>query len=1173
MYPKLYHSNETNFIHNGLGLLTGTISAIATEELNGMFELNMEYDSDGFLADVIQEEMIIKAKANDKQQEQLFRIYSITKNHENDNLIIAGQHITYDLANNFVEKLEALNLTKKQVMEKIGSSTAYSHPFNVTSSNTTTQSSTSLYRTNPLQMVGGMDGSVLQIWGGQIERDNFHLIMHDRRGSDDGVLVTYKKNLTGLTAKFDISNLVTRIFPFFFKEATNDEPEKLITVPGKYIDSPNINDYEMPYILPVDFSSEQDIETSQDLLNIAKDWFKETGRDKPRVEMEVKFEHLWETEEYKDVAALELVGMGDTITVKHSKLNVEGTAIVNRIEYDVIARKNRSVDVGNVKASFTDKVNSVGKIIDRVDEIDKNANQAIRAANGKNTIYYGPDEPTDGNKDDIWFHVVDGEYTRTYRFDGIQWQRVIDKDVADIETVANDAHNRANQADATASLANQNALESLTQAQTSFDLAQEALLTGRGLTSRLEDAEGNITAINQTTESYGRRIENAEGDISTLSNTATGLQNRVANAEGDISSVTQLANAMQTDLRNAKGDINTLTETASSMQRTITSVRNDLDGLEIGGTNLNQDSNYFGRDVLTTYDGSAVSIHKENVTVEEWGATDATEIAANAGDQTSLLKVYKQITNTTSTVLGKTYTVSFYIKNLREQTMGVRVNGIDGTNTIQQVAGNEAKRIVVTGQRNTNGLQLQFRAPNTNLYTHFIVWRVQVEEGTKVTAWRPAPEEVQSQITQLADNINLRVVQKGDVINQINISTEDILISGKKLILDGDTTVTGTFRVDNANITSVDAGKMTTGILNAAQVSIINLSANSIVGGIQQSQNSNTTFNWNTGELNLVNNNITFGTGANINFESNSNTLTYRKYDSQDSITRSAGVGVGDRIGGRYPFAYLGTTGASNLDSLSPYFSGFIANSTAAIGDDATNSVNGFVFQMRNRAVDWDKGITFDFNGSRPSISTISPSTYAYDIGTFGRLFGRQAFGIVNYTNERSGWLMETAYAGNNTDITFRGNYSSEYNYQIGGNSSSNAIRNIYLRNNPIVVSDRRAKEDITDNVLGLDFINSIDTRTFRLKQKPSEVEKNKLQFGFIAQELIGSLTTHNISIEDYSIIGMGEDGLYNLKETQLIAPAIKAIQEVDDKVDLTREELLMKIAELEARVNYLEVA
>src|SRR5690625_3477660 len=285
MFPKLYKSDETNFNHNGLGLLRDSISAIATEELNGMFELTIEYDSEGFLIDEIKEEMIIKAKANDKQDEQLFRIYSITKNHENDNLIINAQHITYDLANNFVEKMEASNLTKKQVMEKIGSSTVEPHSFNVTSSNATTRSSTSLYRTNPLQMIAGMEGSILQIWGGQIERDNFNLILHDRRGSDDGTLITYKKNLTGLEAVFDISSLVTRIFPYVYKQDEN----KLITVNGKYIDSPLVNNYEKTYIQPIDYSHDEridldgtDAQIRQRLINLANNYFDETGNDKPK---------------------------------------------------------------------------------------------------------------------------------------------------------------------------------------------------------------------------------------------------------------------------------------------------------------------------------------------------------------------------------------------------------------------------------------------------------------------------------------------------------------------------------------------------------------------------------------------------------------------------------------------------------------------------------------------------------------------------------------------------------------------------------------------------------------------------------------------------------------------------------------------------------------------------
>lgn len=456
----------------------------------------------------------------------------------------------------------------------------------------------------------------------------------------------------------------------------------------------------------------------------------------------------------------------------------------------------------------------------------------------------------------------------------------------------------------------------------------------------------------------------------------------------------------------------------------------------------------------------------------------------------------------------------------------------------------------------------------------------QLEKGNKVTDWSPAPEDgiesmsqAESSITQLARDIKLKVDVDG-VIASINLSKEGVRIDGNKHHITGQTliddavigtaaianaaitkaklgtAVIGTAQIENAAVTSAKIQSVAADKISAANLAAITADLGTVRAGRLLSNNNNLDANLNTGNITLRNANLTIANGASINFEDAGNTLTYRKYDSTDGFSRSAGIGVGDRIGGRYPFAYLGTNGAANLDSLSQYFSGFIANSTAATGsDNAANSVNGFIFQMRNRAVGWDKGITYDFNGS-PTITMIGGQSYDYSIGALYQIRGKQAFNIINDFNSRSGWFLETNYAGNGTDITFRGQYGADYNYQIGGNSSTHAIRNIYLRNNPTVVSDRRAKEDIADNPLGLDFIKSFDTRVFRLKQKPSENERNKSQFGFIAQELIDSLNSFGVDIDDHTIIGVGDDGLYNLKETQLIAPTIRAVQELDQKLE-----------------------
>lgn len=805
----LHESNITSFPHdNGIGVLSDAIKAYAEEELNGLFEFYMEYDSEGHLVDELKEERIIKAKAQDKLGYQLFRIYSITKNHENDNLIVKAQHITYDLADNFVESLVANNLTKKQVMELIGASTVLPHPFNVTSSNNTTRSSTRLYRTNPLQMIAGMEGSVLQIWGGQIERDNFNLILHDRRGSDDGVKVTYEKNITGLEATFDISGLVTRIFPFVYIEESDNSPARLITVSGKYIDSPLINNYEKIYIKPIDYSSDErintdgtDVQIRQQLTNIASQYFNETGNDKIKVDMEVQFEHLWETEEYKDLAVLELVGMGDTVTIEHSRLKVDATAIVNYIRYDCIAEKNEEVRLGSVKARLTDNVNKTLDVVEKVEQAQQTANQAIRAANGKNTIYYGPDEPEGGIEGDLWFRVVDGEYTRTYRHDGIQWQLVLSVDVRDAIDEAQQAKDEAQQAVDRANQATQQATNAINQAQTAFDEAQAALSTASNaydiattlqgdvvnlstlvddhtgqissitqsvgnLTTRIGDAEGNITTLQQTSSSLAARLTDAEGNITTLTATVDGLQTTVSDVQGNVSNLTVISNAMQARLTNAEGDINELTLTSQSLVTRIGSLANP----NLITHNLDEWTDVFG--FKGVVGGIPVKKHTDYV-LTDYSSESVDKIQVSYGGE----------------------------------LIDANVGGVFNFNS----ADSNSIGFIITSTDSEF-----FRKLGT-------VYRFKLEEGTESTAWTAHDEDIYSQYSQLQDAINLRV-QKGDVINQINISDESILIDGKRIHITGQTTIDDA-AIKSAHIQSLDGGKITAGSIDAGKLSVTELSA------------------------------------------------------------------------------------------------------------------------------------------------------------------------------------------------------------------------------------------------------------------------------------------------------------------------------------------------------------
>ncbi|MFT8882665.1 MAG: hypothetical protein ABF975_01465 [Liquorilactobacillus hordei] len=128
---------------------------------------------------------------------------------------------------------------------------------------------------------------------------------------------------------------------------------------------------------------------------------------------------------------------------------------------------------------------------------------------------------------------------------------------------------------------------------------------------------------------------------------------------------------------------------------------------------------------------------------------------------------------------------------------------------------------------------------------------VKIEKGSLPTDYSANPADNATNValtavnTSLTSAINLRV-QKNDVINQINVSSEGILIDGKKVHITGTTTIDNAV-IKSAMIDSLSASKLTAGIIDASVISVINLNANNISTGTltgvtfhQSSTNSDT---------------------------------------------------------------------------------------------------------------------------------------------------------------------------------------------------------------------------------------------------------------------------------------------------------------------------------------------
>ena len=339
---RLYDKNETDFTHNGICILK-PLEATVTEELNGDYSLKVTMPRG---KKEIEIEQIIKAPTPKSQQ--LFRVY----NSDIDmlgNQIFYARHIFYDLLDYFIEDTRPSG-SGALAISKILENT----PFTGTSD--ITEQGTAYYQMmNPVKAILGADNAFIEVWGGELERDNFNVRMRNHLGTDRGVSIRYRKNLTGLRLQTDLSGVYTKIMPTGLQE----NGQTLLKLPEKYIESPLIGNYTNVKTTRIHYSEIKiDEETTQEqalemLRNAATQEFK-NGLDKPQITATVEFIPLQDTEEYKDFAVLERVYLGDTIRVFHEDLSIELETKVISYEFDALSKRYNKVILGNANPKYGD---------------------------------------------------------------------------------------------------------------------------------------------------------------------------------------------------------------------------------------------------------------------------------------------------------------------------------------------------------------------------------------------------------------------------------------------------------------------------------------------------------------------------------------------------------------------------------------------------------------------------------------------------------------------------------------------------------------------------------------------------------------------------------------------------------------------------------------------------
>lgn len=351
--------------------LDDCLECLVTEEENGVFELELTYSISSNNFNDIQNNKVIKAKASDELGEQLFRIYYVS-NEIDGKIYVKAQHITYDLMDNFVENVTCTKSTCEQSFQAMLSRCQYAHNFKGYSDIEHT-ATYNLSRVNALEAILGTRGSLLDTYGNgaKLKRDNYNIYLNKTRGNNNGVTIAYSKNITGYKREIDETDLVTCIYPFakIQKELGEDENtttvEEIIVLPERFVNSKYINNYPHPKILAVDYS-EKEIKDIASLRTQANKYFSETQKDIPNVNYKVEFIYLHQTAEYEDnnLKALELVGMGDTVTVIDERIGMNVEANVIKTVFNVLTDRYESIELGRFKGSINDIIGDLENNVD-----------------------------------------------------------------------------------------------------------------------------------------------------------------------------------------------------------------------------------------------------------------------------------------------------------------------------------------------------------------------------------------------------------------------------------------------------------------------------------------------------------------------------------------------------------------------------------------------------------------------------------------------------------------------------------------------------------------------------------------------------------------------------------------------------------------------------------------
>ncbi|WP_055308111.1 phage tail spike protein [Leuconostoc lactis] len=562
--PIIFEKGTRDFSTLGLGLLSDAIQATTTEELNGQFIFEMDYPVSGNNADLIKENRIIVVNSGHILKRQGFIIRQIVRKIDLT-MTVYAEHVSYATLDVALSPIGTISGDAKTALENWKRMLVPAVDFTVDSDILTTNS-TSIgapeFET-ARQGLGGHAGSILDVWGGEYQFDNWHIRLLKQRGKSANAIIAYGRNLISFEQDTNIADTYTSVYPYY-QENSGDEGNKNHFLPERTVDSEFVGKYPNPKVLMLDLSNKfKDVADYSEtkLRNYALSYIQSNNIGVPKVNMKISTVDLSRA----TGGFSEDIDLGDTVNVYFEKLGITTSAKVIKAVWNVLSDYYDKFEIGARRSSLTESVSELATTAD--ENANKALNQALvalQSADGKTTIYYLDSSdpwPTNPKENDAAF-VKDGENSIMYRYmfnndTGVfSWVKILDSMSADqIKQRVSDALESGK------AYSDQLVADNVAQVNTVLDDVQ----------AKQADLTAKQAELDTKAQGYANKaLADAKADtLATATQTAKDAQEYTNTAKAEAISVATTADGVI----NQKID-----DTASSITRTISQNKSDADG-------------------------------------------------------------------------------------------------------------------------------------------------------------------------------------------------------------------------------------------------------------------------------------------------------------------------------------------------------------------------------------------------------------------------------------------------------------------------------------------------------------------------------------------------------------------------------------------------------------------